>query len=81
MFLNWINCVVSCQIASDENVKNLSSFCRIFPKTSQPAHEHVLNAFYQVVAHGRLLGHMKSGFSRLKLLTVKKVCVALNTNK
>ena len=46
---------------------------RIFPKTNDPANKHLLNALYQVIAHGKLLGHIKSTFSKLKLTTIKKV--------
>ena len=44
------------------------------------ANEHLLNALYQVIAHGKLLGQMRSTFSKLKLTTVQKVCTQIEIN-
>ena len=45
----------------------------IFPQTDDPANEHVLKAAKDVLANAKLMGHLMSGFTKLKLIIIPKV--------
>ena len=48
--------------------------------TDDPANEHLLKAFHQVLSKGKLLGYIGKGFQKMKLVTIKRVSPNIHTD-